>query len=250
MDVVCGNCNTKIKIPDEKIKKIPPGQTFGIACPKCKNKISVENKPAAAPEKPVAKPASPPPKPEKSAPPPKADKSPPPPEPPAGEESGGGSDGGDEGFSGNPFEFLEEGTKTALICEGDAGARAKIKAALTELKYHSSESSTHRDALRQMRFHDFDLVILNERFGTRDPDMNHVIKHVEQLPMVTRRNMFVALLSERFRTMDNMTAFNKSVNIVINVKDINDIEKILSRGINENDAFFRVYKESLKKLKG
>jgi hypothetical protein len=250
MDVVCGNCNTKIKIPDEKIKKIPPGQTFAISCPKCKNKISVENKPATASEKPAAKPApAPPPKPDKPDPPPKADKSPPHPEQPAGEESSG-SENGDDGFSGNPFEFLEEGTKTALICEGDAGFRAKIKAALSAMKYQSLESSTHRDALKQMRFHDFDVVILNERFGTRDPDMNHVLKHLEQLPMATRRNMFIALLSERFRTVDNMIAFNKSVNMVVNVKDINDIEKIISRGVKENDAFFRVYKESLKKLKG
>ncbi len=242
MDVVCGKCTTKIKIPDEKIQKVPPGQTFGIVCPKCKNKISVENKAA----EPAAAKAAPP-KPEK-APAPKAEKAaaPPPAEPSPPSESSSDEDEAPD----SPFEFLEEGVETVLLCEPDAAARAKIKAALEGLKYRVSEPATHRDALKQMRFHDFNVVVLNERFGTRDPDMNHVLKHLEQLPMLARRNLFVALLTERFRTVDNMMAYNKSVNMVINMKDINDIQKIIGRGIKDNATFYRVIKETVKKIKG
>jgi hypothetical protein len=64
--------------------------------------------------------------------------------------------------------------------------------------------------------------------------------------MLTRRNMFVAMISDRYRTMDNMMALNKSVNLIINVKNTEDIGKILSRGITDNEYFYRVYKESLK----
>ena len=39
---------------------------------------------------------------------------------------------------------------------------------------------------------------------------------------------------------------NKSVNLIINVKNIEDIGKILSRGITDNEYFYRVFKESLK----
>jgi hypothetical protein len=66
--------------------------------------------------------------------------------------------------------------------------------------------------------------------------------------MATRRNMFIALVSDRFRTMDNMMALNKSVNLIINVKNIEDIGKILSRGITDNEYFYRVFKETLKEL--
>jgi hypothetical protein len=45
--------------------------------------------------------------------------------------------------------------------------------------------------------------------------------------------------------MDNMAAFNKSVNLIINLKNINEIEKILRRGLADNKAFYRVFKESL-----
>jgi hypothetical protein len=64
--------------------------------------------------------------------------------------------------------------------------------------------------------------------------------------MATRRNMFVAMVSDRFRTMDNMMSLNKSVNLIINVKNVDDIGKILSRGITDSEYFYRVFKESLK----
>jgi hypothetical protein len=66
--------------------------------------------------------------------------------------------------------------------------------------------------------------------------------------MATRRNMFVAMISDRFRTMDNMMALNKSVNLIINVKNVEDVGKILSRSITDSEYFYRVYKESLKEV--
>ena len=96
-----------------------------------------------------------------------------------------------------------------------------------------------------MRFHVFDMVVLNERFGTQNPDMNSVLKYLDRLNMSTRRNIFVTLITDRYRTMDNMSAFNKSVNLIVNLKNIDEIEKILRRGIADHEAFYRVYKRAL-----
>jgi hypothetical protein len=65
--------------------------------------------------------------------------------------------------------------------------------------------------------------------------------------MSIRRNIFLTLITDRFRTMDNMEAFNKSVNLIVNVKNIDEIEKILRRGVADNKEFYRVFKESLVK---
>ncbi len=146
-----------------------------------------------------------------------------------------------------PFGFLEEGAKTALICESDANILTKIKTALEKLGYQTAEPKSSRDVLKQMRFHVFDMVVIDEMFDTNDPDINNVMNYLEQMPMVTRRNIFVALVTERFRTMDNMSAFNKSVNIVINTDSIDETEKILKSGLAENEAFYRVFKETLVK---
>jgi hypothetical protein len=77
--------------------------------------------------------------------------------------------------------------------------------------------------------------------------MNSVLNYLDRLNMSIRRNIFLTLITNRFRTMDNMAAFNKSVNLIVNLKNINEIEKILRRGVADNKALYRVFKESLVK---
>jgi predicted Zn finger-like uncharacterized protein len=226
MDVACKHCQANFKIPDEKV---PKGQVFSLTCPKCKQKISIDTRAdaPAAPEA-AAPAARPEPAPEKTV---------------MDEVSAGSYDASDK-----PFDFVEEGTETALLCESDSVVRAKIRTALDAMEYHTTEPQTARDTLKQMRFHDFDLIVLNENFDTRDPDQNNILRYLDRLPMDVRRNIFVALVTDRYRTMDNMSAFYKSVNITINLTNIDDFEKILRRGIADNVAFYRVYKESLVKM--
>ncbi len=220
MDVSCDKCQASFKIPDGKV---PKGKSFSLKCPKCKEKIKVSptGKKAAA-----AAPAA------------------------AEQPSQAMFDEvGSDGYDANerPFDFLEEGVQTALICEGDPVYRGKIQAALETLGYQVTYPPNARDALKQMRFHVFDMVVINEKFDTPDPDQNNVLRYLETLGMSVRRNIFVALISDRFRTGDNMAAFHKSVNIVVGVDRMDDVEKILKNGINDNELFYRVYKESLVK---
>ena len=147
-----------------------------------------------------------------------------------------------------PFDFVEAEGETALVCESDPAMREKISAAVKALGYMITEAASAKDALKKMRFHTYDVVVLNEHFDTDNPDHNDVLQYLEGLSMGIRRDMFVALVSERFRSMDNMAAFNKSVNLVINTKNIDDVETIFKRGVSENAAFYRVFKETLKKM--
>jgi len=66
--------------------------------------------------------------------------------------------------------------------------------------------------------------------------------------MVTRRQTFVILTSDRFRTMDNMAAFNKSVDLIINMTNMGDFPVVFKKGLSDHTAFYQVFKESLKKL--
>ncbi|MGD8368995.1 MAG: response regulator [Desulfobacterales bacterium] len=216
MDVVCDKCEAKFKIPDEKV---PKGQAFSLACPKCKSKITVDPRSGAA----------------------------------AASGDGGGGDAlaeastGDYDASDKPFDFLEEGAETALVCESEPDLRAQVRTALQDLGYQIREPKTPIEALKQMRFHVFDVIVLDELFGTEDPDENNVLRFLERMAMDTRRDIFLALITERFRTNDHMAAFNKSVNMVINRKNINDFGTIIKRGVAENVAFYRVFREAMLK---
>ncbi len=224
MDISCKQCNGKFKIPDDKI---PKGKAFTIPCPKCKNKIAVDTR------EPVPSQT------EKAAPP--------------ADEPGLRSEEAllDEVSTGRydaeekPFDFVEEGVETALLCESDPDVRSKISSALTSMGYQTREPESAVAALKQMRFHVFDLVVLNENFDTDDPDKCDVLAYLDRLSMDVRRKIYLVLITDRFRTMDNMVAFNKSVNLVINLKNIDEIEKVLKRGVADNDLFYRVYKEAL-----
>jgi CheY-like chemotaxis protein len=147
-----------------------------------------------------------------------------------------------------PFDFLAEGGATALVCEPDPAVREKIGGELKELGYQITAPASAKDALKAMRFHVFDVVVLNELFDTANPEGNSVLQYLENLNMTTRRRIFVALVSEKYRTMDNMAAFNRSVNIVINLKSIGDAGKIVKQGVADNKAFYHVFQETLQKM--
>ncbi len=149
--------------------------------------------------------------------------------------------------SDRPFDFVEIGVGTALVCETDRAAREKISSALKGMGYQVTEPTSMKDAAKNMRFHTYDVVVLNENFDTANPDANAILSSLANLNSGARRQMFVALLSSRSRTMDNMTAFNKSVNVIINMKNIDDVGIILRRSFNDNAAFYHVFKEVLKK---
>lgn len=216
MEIICQSCQGKIKIPDDKL---PPGKAASLNCPRCKAKITVAPSRKEEPQDAEA----------------------------AFEDLFDFEDDDGESYDATdkPFDFIEEEGKTALICEADAVLRDKVRPPLDLLEYHVTEVPNSRDALKKMRYHTYDLIILDEYFDTQDPDANPVLIYLERQTMDTRRNVFVTLLSNRFRTMDHMTAFQKSVNMIVNIRNIDDFDKILQRGLADYGLFFKVMKESL-----
>jgi predicted Zn finger-like uncharacterized protein len=206
MDIICSKCSSKFRIPDEKI---PAGRVSTLPCPKCKTRISLNS--AKVPFV-----------------------------------SSAAGDSAAYDASEKPFNFIEEEGLTALVCEQNPIARKTIESALSMMDYQITIAESARDALKRMRYHVYDLIVVDENFDTKNPDANGVLIYLERLQMSTRRNIFVAMVSSRYRTMDNMMAFHASVNLVINIKNIDDIGKILGRGITDTELFYRIFKETLK----
>ena len=212
MNIICGNCQSKFKIPDEKI---PAGRRTTVPCPKCKGKISIGEKIGAATDRVSF----------------------------VDTNSSAAYDASEK-----PFDFIEEEGLTALVCESNPLVQTTITEALKLMEYQITKAESARDALKRMRYHNYDLFVVNESFDTDNPESNGILLYLERLGMIVRRNMFIALVSDRFRTMDNMMALNKSVNLIINIKNVEDIGKILSRGITDNEFFYRVFKGTLKEV--
>lgn len=217
MDISCEHCKSKFRIPSEKL---PKNKTAFVKCPRCQHRIGV----------------------------PPATEKPPSAEPPEVEEdffSFDEDDGIGDEINDKPFDFVEEEGKRALICELDPMIKTHIGPVLDVLEYHVTDVGNSRDALKTMRYQNFDLILVNEYFDTKDPAANGILIYLERLNMAIRRKIFVVMITKRFRTMDNMKAFQKSVNMVVNVDNLADFDKILRRGMADYGIFYHVYKESL-----
>ncbi|MDD5476142.1 MAG: hypothetical protein PHU03_06475 [Syntrophales bacterium] len=149
-----------------------------------------------------------------------------------------------------PFDFIEEGRQTALLCEPDGSLRSQTKEQLEKADYMVTEAGSAQEALKRMRYHTFDVVVVNEDFDCSDPEENVVLSYLAELNMQVRRKIFVALVGSRFRTLDDMTAFNRSVNITINIDNIGDMGTIIKRGVADNKAFYHVFRETMAQVAG
>lgn len=216
MDITCQSCQGKFKISDGKV---PAGKSFTLKCPRCKSSIKVDPQDDSAGDSEAAF------------------------DDLFDFEEDDGGDGYDAAEK--PFDFIEEEGKTALVCESDALIREKLRPAMNILEYHITEVPNSREALKKMRYHNYDLIIVNEFFDTQDPDANPLLIYLERQLMETRRNMFVTLLTSRYRTMDHMITFAKSVNLILNIRNIDDFDKIIQRAMADNGLFYKVFKESL-----
>jgi len=288
MNIKCDKCSYVITLSEEDIKKIPPGKQATVVCPNCERKFSISfGKPAES--GPDAEAPKPPPAPAEPAEAKKESKGTPagdspnaadalfgfmeddtPAAAPAGKPKGktdtgqkaaGGGASRKESLddiissdmydaSDKPFDFVEEEGKTALVCESDPKLKGPIVENLNLMEYHITEVENSRSALKKMRYHIYDVIVVNETFDTTTPDQNVVLIYLERLSMSVRRNIFVAMLSNRFRTMDNMVALQKSADIIINTKNIKDVGKILSRGVTDKDFFYRSFKDALISMHG
>lgn len=214
MDITCQSCQGKFRIADGKV---PAGKSIDIKCPRCKATITI-----SAPNETADADA-------------------------AFDDLFDFEEDESEGYDAaeKPFDFIEEEGKTALVCESDALIREKIRPALKILEYHITEVPNSREALKKMRYHQYDLIVVNEYFDTQDPDANPLLIYLERQLMESRRNMFVTLLTSRFRTMDHMMAFAKSVNLILNIRNVDDFDKIIQRALTDYGLFYKTYKENL-----
>ena len=226
MEVTCGQCKARFNIPDDKV---PKDKILKLNCPKCKGKISLGGE---APEQPA-----------------KADESgafrmkfi----DPKAGQKAPEESYGYEDYAGDQALDFFEEGIKLALIMPNSSMNGDRLKAGIEIIGYKCIPTPNTRDAIGKLRFHHFDLIILADGFDNQPLDHSVIVNYLNRLSMSVRRKIFLALISDNFKTMDNMMAFAMSANVVINSKDIEKLHLILKKAVSENERFYKIFMDTL-----
>jgi predicted Zn finger-like uncharacterized protein len=214
MDITCSVCGTTLHVPDEKL---PTNQVVTVTCPKCKGRIRVDTRDLDL------KPAEPT----------KEDKA------------------KEDFFSEyeddtTPLDFFEEGVKLALVLDTDDLHLSQITPALEELGYKVVQPLGLQEAMSKIRLHSFDIIMLSDAFDEKGLEGNPIINYLNHLSMSVRRGIYLVLISNRFKTMDNMMAFAMSANLVVNPEDLPNTRLILKKGASENEKFYKVFMDTLK----
>lgn len=141
-------------------------------------------------------------------------------------------------------ELLEVGEKAALICE-DGPTLDTLKTTLEELGFKCHTAETPERAIERSKYAQYDLITIAENFAGTSLSTNPVLRYIAPLPMSQRRNWFVVLIGDSFRTLDAMQAYAESVHLVVNTSDLSNLGPILKKGLAEFEVFYRTYRNVL-----
>ena len=217
MQVVCDSCKKSMNIPDEKL---PKDQAFSITCPGCKNKIKVDqhlksNEPST----------------------------PPTPEPEGAIDTQSMVIEHEDFEDDDELVIYDENDQLALVL--DEKNQSVWTEALESKDFKIQYAKSPEHAVHKMKFTHFHFIALHENYGNKTLESSPVYQTLLEMPMVTRRNIFLALLGSNFKTLNNMEAFQKSANVVINEKDLDKLGDVLKKSISDNEMFYKVFKETL-----
>jgi len=209
MTITCPSCKATLAIPDDRL---PKGKVLSAACPQCKGKIVI-NLSGSPPAPDAAKAAVPT----------------PPPAQPMG-----------------PATYSEQRKPLALVCMSAPVERDQVVAALKAEGYAAQVATSAADAIQRLRFMAYALAVIREGFGTAAGEGNPVLDHVAEMPMGARRGMHVVLVSPSAGSHDSAAAFTRSVDLVLNLKDLPHLAEALKPSVAETEQAHRVLLESLR----
>jgi len=102
-----------------------------------------------------------------------------------------------------------------------------------------------KQAVERMRENQLDVVLLEPQFDAPDQGAAFVVREVNVLRPAQRRRLFFVLLSPSLRTLDAHAAFLNNVNAVLNVKDINEVLRVLDQGLREYNELYKDFNTAL-----
>jgi len=143
------------------------------------------------------------------------------------------------------FEFFGDNATTALLCPDAGDSSEAVQIVLNNLGYYTTSAQKVKTALASMKYHLFDIIVVYEDFDRQNSGALRIIDYLSKLEMILRRKVFVLLISKKFRTKDDMAAFHANTNLIININNIDDVEKILARSIKEYNQFYSVFNEAM-----
>jgi CheY-like chemotaxis protein len=207
MTITCPACKATLTIPDDRL---PKGKVVSAACPRCQGKIVIDLAGSASVPGAAKETAS-------ASAPPMA-----------------------------PATYSEQRQPLALVCMSMPAERDQVVGTLKAEGYAAQVATGAADAIQRLRFMAYALAVIREGFGSAAGEGNPVLDHVAEMPMGARRGMHVVFISPNAGSHDSTAAFARSVNLVLNLKDLPHLADALKRSVAETEQGYRVLLDSLR----
>lgn len=142
-------------------------------------------------------------------------------------------------------DVLTEAPKGLVLMESGK-ERDALGTVLSERGYQTEFPESAKDALVQMRFGSYAVVVLHDEF---DGPLSQSIFHREMssMPMDRRRTIFYVLIGKQLHTLYNMEALAYSANVVVNEAEVAHFDIILKKGVQDQLELFGPYVEALRR---
>jgi predicted Zn finger-like uncharacterized protein len=243
MIIVCQKCSTRLQIDDEK----SPNRPFNVRCPKCNNSVSAGPASPATEQSALAVGGSP------ATDHPRFEQSTARAYEPA--TTGTAEDTGtNDDTVRRLFDLLSKGTKQndnptarpawdkrkALVCTSEP-YRDVLARKLTQSGCQVFVAEDTRQAVETMRANKMDVVVLEPQFDPAEQGSVFVIREINVLRPPQRRRLFFVLLSPSLRTMDAHAAFLHNVNAVVNLADVEQLDRIMEIALREYNELYREF---------
>jgi len=253
MIVTCTNCTTRLQLDDAKV----PARPFSVRCPKCQQIINAQP-PAPQAQRdalgavaggvPVSTRAQ-------------AEAGTP---APAKVVRGGADDANSLAAEGEVVRLLtallQRGAadapgpkgvmrrpswdrRRALVCMGSAQCEA-VADMLVENFYEVCVVAEAAQAVEQMREVPADVLILDQEFDAQAQGAALVAREVNSMRMSDRRRVVFVHLSDKARTGDAHAAFLNNANLVVNPKDLDNLNRLLDKNIRDLNELYREYNKA------
>src|SRR5262249_36488928 len=130
--------------------------------------------------------------------------------------------------------------RKALVCTSE-NHREPVARKLSAQGYEVYVADDTRPAVETMRSKKMDVVLLDPQFDPPEQGSAFVVREVNVLRPAQRRRLFFVLLSPSLRTMDAHAAFLNNVNAIVNLNDLDDLERVMDIALREYNELYREF---------
>lgn len=240
MIIVCPKCSTRLQVDQEK----SPNRPFNVRCPKCNATISSGGASPALEQSALAVGGSP------STDHPRFEQATARAYEPVGQQAAATANDALQMLA----DLLAKGAgrdnetgirpawdkRKALVCSSES-LRELVARKLTESGYQVFVAEDTRQAIETMRSKQMDVVLLDPQFDPTEQGSAFVVREVNVLRPSQRRRLFFVLLSPSMRTMDAHAAFLNNVNAIVNVNDLDDLDRVMDIALREYNELYREF---------